>query len=219
MRIALAQRMTDAWLAAVELARKAYRDAYDADVLPAPDLFITAHAPDPAAHDGQGRLVGCAGLTFGRPDRPLFSERYLDGPVEKVLQTRLGVTVDRRRVVEVGALASGERHAGREVIRLTPIISWCLGMEYILCTATQSLMAGLARAGITFEPLSPADPSRLEPGQLAQWGTYYEQEPQVGVIPLNALHRLFTEATGRYRFFDGLRIGLADAEVLSHAGR
>ncbi|MFE1171428.1 thermostable hemolysin [Streptomyces sp. NPDC058773] len=215
MQIDLAHRSTSSWLDAADLAREVYAQAYGADVAPRPDSFIVAR---PACGDAEKPCapLACAGLTFGR-DQELFSELYLDTCVEDAALSRLGISVDRRRVVEVGALATRRPSVGRELIRATPIIAWCLGMEYILCTVTRSLIATLDRTGIAFLPIGPADPHRLSPDEAARWGTYYEHEPQVGVIPLNTLDRLFSDATGRYSVTD-LQLSISAMEVAGHAG-
>ncbi|MGW8557549.1 thermostable hemolysin [Streptomyces tubercidicus] len=215
MQIDLAHRSTSSWLDAADLAREVYAQAYGADVAPRPDSFIVARPACGAAEEPCAPLA-CAGLTFGR-DQELFSERYLETGVEDAALARLGASVDRRRVVEVGALATRRASVGRELIRATPIIAWCLGMEYILCTATRSLITTLERTGISFVPFGPADPRRLTSEEAARWGTYYDQEPQVGVIPLNALDRLFSDATGRYSVTD-LQLSISAMEVAGHAG-
>ncbi|UKY47686.1 thermostable hemolysin [Streptomyces inhibens] len=215
MQIDLAHRSTSSWLLAADLAHDVYAQAYGADVAPRPDSFIVAR---PARHGAEepGPPLACAGLTYGR-DQALFSERYLDTGIEAAVLAHLGGTVDRRRVVEVGALATRRASVGRELIRATPIIAWCLGMEYILCTVTSSLISMLGRAGICFVPFGPADPRRLTPAEAARWGTYYDHEPQVGVIALNALDRLFSDATGRYSVTD-LQLSISAMEVVGHAG-
>ncbi|GES32490.1 thermostable hemolysin [Streptomyces angustmyceticus] len=215
MQIDLAHRASSAWLDAADLASEVYAQAYGADVAPRPDSFIVARPACGGAAEPCPPLA-CAGLTFGR-DQELFSERYLDTGIEDAALAHLGVTVDRRRVVEVGALATRRASVGRELIRATPIISWCLGMEYILCTVTRSLITMLGRTGICFVPFGPADPGRLSPDEAARWGSYYDHEPQVGVIALNALDRLFSDATGRYSVTD-LQLSISAMEVAGHAG-
>lgn len=132
----------------VELAREIYHKAYEATVLPTPDAFIVAEpiggTGARAAQDGDP-LLACAGLTFGT-DKPLFSEHYLDRGIETEIERRFKTRPDRRRVVEVGALATRRRSVGGEIIRATPIVAWCLGMEYILCTVTTGLTKALDRA-------------------------------------------------------------------------
>ncbi|MBL1084954.1 thermostable hemolysin [Streptomyces actinomycinicus] len=215
MQIALARRSTRQWRTAAQLAHQVYATSYEADVAPDPDLFIVAGPSGEGGGDGE--IVACAGLTFGT-DRPLFSERYLDTDIESAIEAALGTPADRSRVVEVGALASARRTAGRELIRVTPIMSWCLGMEYILCTATRGLVTTLHRVGIAFVPIGPADPGRVPPEELGSWGTYYAHEPTVGVIPLNSLQRLFADSTGRYTVTE-LQFHIPEFEEAEHATR
>ncbi|GAU69230.1 hypothetical protein SSP35_11_00490 [Streptomyces sp. NBRC 110611] len=215
MQIDLAHRSTRSWQMAADLAREVYAQAYGAEVAPRPDSFIVARPACCRAEPGAAPLA-CAGLTFGR-DQALFSERYLGTGVEEAILARLGVAVDRGRVVEVGALATRRVTIGRELVRATPIVAWCLGMEYILCTVTRRLVTMLGRTGIRFVPFAPADPRRLPPDEAARWGTYYDHEPQVGVIALNALDRLFSDATGRYSVTD-LQLSISALEVAGHAG-
>ncbi|MBV6701050.1 thermostable hemolysin [Kitasatospora aureofaciens] len=214
MQIGTAGRTSTLWHDAVDLATEVYAKQYGAQVRPSPESFIVAQTDD-----GSGpEVVACAGLTFGA-DEPLFSERYLAGSLEEHIERAVGVAVDRSSVVEVGSLATRERAVGLEVIRATPIIAWCLGMRLILCTATKPLIKRLEQTGIGFVPLGPADPDRLGSAEeVERWGSYYEQEPEVGVIPLNALERLFTEATGRYAM-TGVAFTLnSDRKVANHAG-
>jgi hypothetical protein len=218
VKISLARAKTTQWLAASELAREIYHKTYEATVLPTPDAFIVAEpiggTGARAARDGDA-LLACAGLTFGT-DKPLFSEHYLDRSIETEIERRFKTRPDRRRVVEVGALATRRRSVGGEVIRATPIVAWCLGMEYILCTVTTGLIKALDRAGIEFVPFEPADPDRLGPGEVERWGSYYAYGPQVGVIRLNSLHRLFSATTGRYSFAD-MQLSLIGEEEATHA--
>lgn len=197
LKISLAHRGTDAWREAGAFARAAYAHIHRATIDPRPDAFIVATGPD----DRGGTAVrGCAGCTYAS-DRPFFSERYLDTTVEQAIGERNGLPVDRSRIVEIGALA-GPGGAGQEMVRLIPIIAWCMGMEYILCTVTSRLHELLQRLDITFTPLGTATAERLDPAERAAWGTYYDQSPQVGFIELRVLASLFADATGRYAFFE-----------------
>ncbi|WP_441245313.1 thermostable hemolysin [Kitasatospora sp. McL0602] len=199
MKIRVAQRNSRLWLGATRLARQIYSHAYGAEIRPSPDSFIVAHS-DPWAEDGTG-ISSCVGISRASDGR-FFSERYLDDPIDVVISKQFGETVPRERIVEVGALASKERGAGQEMIRITPVVSWFMGMEYILCTTTRALRDALERSDITFTPLDDADPVVLGPEERRAWGTYYDQEPQVGVISLRGVSSLFAEMTGRYAFIE-----------------
>ncbi|MEI7033730.1 thermostable hemolysin [Streptomyces pratensis] len=218
LKISSAPRTTDAWRDAGALARSVYAAAYAADIRPDPDAFIIATATAP---DGTASIVGCAGCTHASA-RPFFSERYLDQPIEEVIAETTGRPVARERIIEIGALA-GQGGSGREMTRLIPIIAWCMGMEYILCTVTEPLRLSLEELGITFTVLGPADPDRLPAEERRSWGTYYDRKPQVGCIELRVLAPLFAGATGRYTFLEPVIELLADTtapqEVAGSAGR
>jgi hypothetical protein len=199
MRVHLTRRLSDRWLSAAELVHESYFAAFGARILPDPDCFITGTSIDGPR---SGQVLACAGMTFGTEEKALFSERYLSEPVEQAIAGRFGSIPRRRRVVEVGALAGRVPMAGREIIRVTPIVAWCLGMEYILCTATQSLMKTLARLDIPFMPLDVACRERLDPPYRDCWGSYYDEQPQVGVIPLENLSWPFTTSAQPYSFLE-----------------
>ena len=196
MRIKLSRPKTPLWRACVDLVRKRYATEFGADVEPSPDAFLAVCSPE-----SDQVVAACAGITFAS-SRPLFSEKYLDEPIEQAIGRKFGAEPARARIVEVGSLASAVQGAGSELMRFTPLFVWCLGMEYILCTSTSTLSGALKRLNIPFTPLQAAERGRLESAQQSRWGSYYEAAPCAGVIPLNGLAALFANATGRYSFFD-----------------
>ncbi|NDY91828.1 thermostable hemolysin [Ideonella livida] len=197
MQIKVATPETAEWDAAVRIVREKYRKAFAADVHPHPDRFVVCLEDD----GPQPRAVACAGLTFSR-QTPLFSEAYLDTPAHRAIGQQEGQPVAREAVLEVGALASVSYRAGTELIRALPLLCWCLGKRYILCTATRPLRALFEDVGICFTPLVQADPQRLDAGALAAWGSYYRQSPQTGFVSLEQMSRQFGRFTGRYSFFN-----------------
>ncbi|MFD3556619.1 thermostable hemolysin [Streptomyces goshikiensis] len=212
LKISLALRDTSAWHEAGDLARTTYAAVHAAKIQPDPDSFIVAVRQE---EGGEPVMVGCAGCTHVS-DEPFFSERYLDTTVEKAIAERTGTPVDRANVIEIGALASVPG-SGQELVRLIPIISWCMGMEYILCTVTAPLRQSLRRAGIGFTVLNDADPERLDPQERGSWGTYYDHLPQVGFIELRKLADLFANATGRYTFLEPMVELLTDTRATAPA--
>jgi hypothetical protein len=204
MKITVADRTTWGWRAAAGVARDVYADAFAADTQPDPDRFVVAWA-NRNAPDGtvprltEPRVLACVGMTFAS-ERPFFSEQYLDAAIEDLVDQFSGGDCDRNRIVEIGSLASQAPQAGRELVRVTPIIAWCMGMQLILCTATRALRVTLDRLAIDFLPLGPARRGCLEPQERARWGRYYDDAPAVGIIALDDLSRLFADCTGRYAF-------------------
>jgi hypothetical protein len=137
-------------------------------------------------------------MTFDSP-RGFFSERYLDNPLEQSLREIGGTAVTRDDVVEVGSfVATGG--SGAELIRLLPLLAWCQGMRYALCTATGPLAEVLPQFGVPFVPLGQARPTWMSDGERSRWGTYYDHAPTTGLVPLDRLGELVRSCTGRYRF-------------------
>jgi hypothetical protein len=197
MKLIVARRPAATWAYCAELVREKYAKNFNAEVNPNPDAFVAGHSGVIAADT----VSACAGITFGS-DKPFFSERYLDGDIGAEIERMFGLRPDRQRIVEVGPLASRQDGAGKEIIRLTPVLTWCLGMRYILCTATEPLIKLFHLLKIPFSPLQAASRDRLLPAERERWGSYYDARPVVGVIPLNGIASLFSDITGRYSFTD-----------------
>ncbi|MFV3402723.1 MULTISPECIES: thermostable hemolysin [Pseudomonas] len=147
--------------------------------------FATVHQADVqhylpellALHDSHGRLIAAAGM---RPANqgPLFLERYLDAPLETAVAQIAGAPLERACLVEVGNLASLSAGSARIMIIA---VTWLLatrGFEWVAFTGAATLINSFQRLGLTPTVLAVADPRRLQ-GQVDEWGTYYEQRPQV----------------------------------------
>lgn len=212
MKLILVRRPAAMWTYCVDLVRETYARSFGAAVDPNPDAFVAGYS-GPAAADA---ISACAGLSFGS-DRPFFSERYLDDEIAAEIERVFGARPDRQRVVEVGPLASRRGGAGKEIIRLTPVITWCLGMRYLVCTATAPLIGVFRHLRIPFSALRPASRDRLAPAERDRWGSYYDTDPVVGVIPLDGIAALFSDTTGRYAFTDP-EITLLDDRAARAAG-
>ena len=197
MKLIIARRSAAVWTYCVELVREKYARNFGAEVNPSPDAFIAVHAGGTTSDT----VSACAGVTFGS-DKPFFSERYLDRDIGHEIEGMFGMRSERQWIGEIGPLASRQDGAGKEIIRLTPVLMWCLGMRYILCTATEPLTKLFRVLKIPFSALHAASGDRLSPAERARWGTYYDARPVVGVIPLNGIATLFSDITGRYAFAD-----------------
>jgi hypothetical protein len=55
-------------------------------------------------------------------------------------------------------------------------------MQWALFSAVPALRNNFLRLGIPMITLAPADPGRLSGNALANWGTYYDQQPQVTAV-------------------------------------
>ena len=179
------------------LVRDKYRAVFAADIEPHPDFFVLARSgPDAAAP------AAVAGLTFA-DNGTLFSERYLDAPIESLISAQEGASVPRSGIMEIGSLASTELHAGAELMRSLPMLAWCLGQRYAICTATHQVRRMFSKLDMEFIALGAAGIDRLAPGAQTNWGDYYSKQPMTGYACIARMSRVFAAATGRYRL-DGI---------------
>lgn len=193
MQLRVAERGTIDYSAAADYVRARYARVYGADVDPHPDCFLFT-----TRNERPDTILACAGFTF-HSDGGFFSERYLPGTLDEALRSISDAEVTSSDVVEIGSFAATGGH-GTELIRLLPIVAWCRGMRFILCTVTPSLQNAFARLDVPFAPLANAVPLWMDDAELARWGTYYDNSPTTGVILLDGIGQLIRNCTGRYDF-------------------
>jgi hypothetical protein len=154
------------------------------------DARVTHFAPVLVSlRDRAGTLVAAAGYRHAAQG-PLFLERYLDAPVERVLARHDESRAARADIVEVGHLAAGRAGEGRRLIYLLGPHLASLGFQWVVGTLTQELRQMFVRIGVAPLELGPADSAALGP-DAKDWGSYYEHGPLVlaGHLP-DALQRL-----------------------------
>ncbi|WP_430318382.1 thermostable hemolysin [Pseudomonas nitroreducens] len=127
--------------------------------------------------DSHGRLIAAAGI---RPANqgPLFLEHYLDEPLECVVSRLARRAVGREQLVEVGNLAALSAGSARVIITA---VTWLLAardLHWVAFTGASTLVNSFHRLGLEPTVIAEADPHRLS-GELASWGSYYAQHPQV----------------------------------------
>ncbi|WP_386081301.1 thermostable hemolysin [Vreelandella sp. F11] len=109
---------------------------------------------------------------------PLFLERYLDGKAEQVINHGFQQTLARREIAEIGNLASLRPGLQRQLFIFLAHQLATEGIAWLLFTATPEVANGLRRLGLSPQPITPADPTRLgEESHL--WGRYYQHRPWV----------------------------------------
>lgn len=136
--------------------------------------------------DDQGQLYCACGLRSG--STPLFIEHYLDKPVQTVLQHETGAdnVIRREHVVEVGNLAVTAPGSARELIaELTRYLARS-PYQWVVCAALAALRNAFLRLGIPLVTLAPAPIEALPEASRAAWGSYYQNNPQVIAINVQA---------------------------------
>lgn len=126
-------------------------------------------------------LVAACGLRQAASGK-LFLEQYLDEPVERTLNNITGENPGRAKIIEVGNLAVSRAGYARHFVAWLTRHLHGRGMQWALFSAVPALRNNFLRLGIPMITLAPADPGRLPGDTRANWGSYYEQRPQVTAV-------------------------------------
>jgi Thermostable hemolysin len=151
------------------LIRNIFMRRYSAD--------IKAFAPQLMLVEQQERVIAAAGWR-GAEAESLFLERYLDAPIETLIERIGGQTVPREHICEVGNLASEKPGSSLHVILHLATYLERKGYTWVVFTATQQLIRIFTGLGIPLLALAQADPTRLG-DDLRDWGNYYDTLPVV----------------------------------------
>ncbi len=145
-------------------------------------------------------------------DERLFLELYLNRPIENVLAEKLARPIDRERVVEVGNLVSAQGGGARALI--VTLAAYLSGARYkwAVFTATSQVRNNFSKLGIDLTFLADADKARLGESQK-DWGTYYEQQPQVVAVSVEEAARAIQ------RLIDGEKLFSMAGQVWQEAFR
>lgn len=119
-----------------------------------------------------GDYAAVAGIRPAGAD-VLFSEHYLDQPVEQVLSTR------RAGIVEIGNLAPASAGQARWLICTLSAFLMGAGFSHVVFTSVPKLRNAFSRMGLPLIRLADAQRGRLPPAQQADWGNYYDCRPAV----------------------------------------
>jgi hypothetical protein len=151
--------------------RRIYWDRYAARLSSFPSALLAEVSPS-------GVIECAAGIRFGF--QGLFSECYLDRPVEHALSQRFGRAVDRDCVVEVCNLVATK--SGRTLPFIRRLIEFVAmaDAEWAIFTATGTLRKLLQRSGLNMSELTRAERSRVN--NPDDWGSYYEHDPRVVAV-------------------------------------
>lgn len=139
--------------------------------------FVRAFAPNLLLIEEHRRVIGAAGWR-GAGSEPLFLERYLDEPVEQLMQRRTGLRLSRAHLVEVGHLAADKPGVSVQIILSLARHLSQSGYEWVVFTATSQLVGIFTRLGLPLLALAKADPARLG-DDARDWGSYYDSRPVV----------------------------------------
>lgn len=120
----------------------------------------------------------------------LFVEQYLRQSVDYELSRRIGQTVNRHAIVEVGNLAEAGPGGGRDAIIALVSFLFGAGYQWGVVTAVPQLANGFRRLGLKYVDLGVADANKLSPEKRIAWGSYYDHKPMIRAADLRMAYRV-----------------------------
>lgn len=103
----------------------------------------------------------------------LFSEHYLDQPVEDILRA------ERTGIVEIGNLAPASAGQARWLICTLSAFLIGAGFTHVVFTSVPKLRNAFSRMGLPLARIADADRQRLPAHEQGEWGSYYDCGPAV----------------------------------------
>ncbi len=131
--------------------------------------------------DHDHRLIAACGFRSAALE-PLFLEIYLDKPIEAALSEQAGFPVNRSDIIEVGNFSVAAPGAARYLIAAIVDQLHATSKEWAVFTAVPLVRNAFIKMGLNPVILGNADKSRLSPEEQAEWGSYYEQKPQIMAV-------------------------------------
>ncbi len=151
-----------------------FREAYGAEIKRFKPCLMSLR-------DHDNKLVAACGFRSAALE-PLFLETYLDKPIEAVLAEHVGFPVKRGDIVEVGNFSVAEPGMARYLIAAIIAQLHATSKQWAVFTAVPLVRNAFIKMGMNPVILGDADKSRLSPEEQAEWGSYYEQKPQIMAI-------------------------------------
>ena len=169
------------WAEALNPARQGIQDfiaqnfyeAYNANVNYFCDLLV-------GCEDKKDHFIAAFGITQLKYHRA-FLEQYLAHPIEDEISNHVHQAVDRNSIFELGNLAAIHPGATRRLIQQMTVNLYDQGARWVVFTANNLVINAFQRLNLNPIALKEANPLLLH-NQGVNWGTYYDERPQVMFI-------------------------------------
>ncbi len=148
-----------------------FEASYGASLAEFLPLFLTLRCTD--------KLSASAGIALGSSQEKFFLEQYLDVPIQVELERLSGEEVRREQLAEIGNLVATTLGASRLLFIILASLLHRAGYEWMVFTAAKPLLRSLQKMGFETEVIAEARPTRLDKNSKADWGSYYDNHPQV----------------------------------------
>lgn len=126
-----------------------------------------------------GKFSASTGISLGSESGCFFLEQYLNKPIECELKHSSNEEIHRKQLVEIGNLVATSRGASRLMLIILASVLSQAGYEWMVFTATKPLLHSLHKLGFETHVIAVAEPARLDKNSITNWGSYYENKPQV----------------------------------------
>lgn len=124
-----------------------------------------------------GTIIGALGLRYA-DEEELFSECYLEQPIETLIQQNESKIIVRNKILELGNFVVRERS---DIKSILPIISQyikSLDVDWAVYTLTQPIKSYFDKCALKLIFLQKADVKAVN-GAATDWGNYYKFKPAV----------------------------------------
>ena len=118
----------------------------------------------------------------------MFIEQYLATPITQAL-SQVGIRAPRHQIAEMGNLYSQSPRFTLPLIMTVVMGLYLTDVRHLVFSATEKVRQLLSAMGFPMTYLAPASPECI--GQsLSEWGSYYDHEPEVMVLDIEASIRV-----------------------------
>jgi hypothetical protein len=135
--------------------------------------------------DSQQNLLAVSGLRHAK-NTPLFLERYFDQPVEQMISHHFGQNVRRDQIFEIGNLAVARPYYTRALMSALSAYLHSTDAEWIVFSALPVVRNAVAKMDHPMFVLADATIEQIAAQDRADWGSYYQHQPQVIALRLHA---------------------------------
>jgi len=123
------------------------------------------------------KIVSALGLRYADSEE-LFSESYLDKPIETLIRDKDNCFVNRKSIVELGNFAVGERDDVKKVLPTIARFIKSIKVDYLAYTLTTPIKAYFNFFNLELNHLAKANLSDVNRA-ADDWGIYYQLKPAV----------------------------------------
>lgn len=119
-------------------------------------------------------------------NQSLFLEQYLPRSIESFVRKAAGDFVKRHQIAEIGNLVSTYGGSSQMLFVLLTAFLQLSKFEWVVFTATPQIHKMMSRMGMEFYELYDADPALLKNSHISEWGSYYDSQPKVVTVKVDA---------------------------------